>query len=247
MTRPPVEAMVVVVPVRNEAELLGGCLAALASAVQTAHDEGLRCEVRIVLDACTDGSRHIALGSGFPVVECDAVRVGVARGLGIAAGLQAVHDVATDRVWLANTDADSRVPAHWLVHQREVSRSADVYAGTVRPDFRDLPAVQQTHWLRTHPPGRVNTNVHGANLGVRAQTYADAGGFAPIGEHEDVDLVARCRARGAVIIGDAAAEVATSGRSVGRTPGGYAGFLRQQRSELLGGTRGGAARLTGAD
>jgi glycosyltransferase involved in cell wall biosynthesis len=239
VSRPPVGAMVIVVPVRNEAELLEGCLAAVAAAVRAAEGEGLRCETRVVLDACTDGSRDIALASGFPIVECDAARVGIARALGAAAGMQAVDDVATERVWLANTDADSRVPAHWLLHQLQVARSADVYVGTVRPDFGDLPAIQRDHWLRTHPPGRANRNTHGANLGVRAQTYVDAGGFAPIGEHEDVDLVARCRARGAVIVGDAAAEVITSGRAVGRTPGGYAGFLRQQRSELLDGARGG--------
>ncbi|WP_447942710.1 glycosyltransferase [Microbacterium aurum] len=233
MTRHGIDAIVVVVPVRNEAALLAGSLLALADAVDSARGRGLRCEVRIVLDACTDASRDVAARAGFPFIECDAVRVGTARRLGIAEGLRAIDAIAADRVWIANTDADSRVPPHWLTHQLEVSCAADVYLGTVRPDFADLPAIQQEHWLRTHPPGRVNRNVHGANLGVRAQTYLDAGGFAPLGEHEDVDLVARCRTRGAVIVGDARAEVATSGRTVGRTPGGYAGFLRRQKAELI--------------
>lgn len=233
MKPPPVEAMVVVIPVRNEADLLGRSLEALSIAVEAARDAHLRCEVRIVLDACTDGSADIAAGFGFPVVACAAARVGAARRLGVAAGLATLGDVAASRVWIANTDADSRVPPHWLVHQRAVSRAADVYLGTVRPDFEGLPLARQALWLQTHPPGRANSNVHGANLGVRATTYESAGGFAAIREQEDVDLVARCRARGAVVIGEDAAEVVTSARLVGRTPGGYAGFLRRQASELV--------------
>lgn len=234
MTGRAAEAILVVMPVRNEAALLEGSLAALADAVESARSDGLRCEARIVLDACTDASRDIVARSGFPMIECDAVRVGAARRLGIADGLRALHHPDAHRVWIANTDADSRVPAHWLTHQCAISRSADIYLGTVRPDFDDLLPAQREGWLRTHPRGRTNRNVHGANLGVRAQAYLDAGGFASIGEHEDVDLVARCRARGAVVVGDDAAEVATSGRFVGRTPGGYAGYLRHQASELLG-------------
>ena len=43
------EAMVVVVPVRDEAVLLGACLTALAAAVDVARGQGLRCEVRVGL------------------------------------------------------------------------------------------------------------------------------------------------------------------------------------------------------
>lgn len=230
-----VEAMVVVVPVRNEAELLGRCLRALTAAVATAREADLTCEVRIVLDACTDASRDIAAGFDFPLIECHDVRVGGARRLGVDEGLRALAGVTAERIWLANTDADSRVPAHWLIHHGAIARTADVYLGTVRPDFDDILPIQRERWLQTHAKGRRNRNVHGANLGVRARTYLRAGGFASIGEHEDVDLVARCRARGAAILGDDDAEVITSGRSVGRTPGGYAGFLRRQAAELIGG------------
>ena len=234
MKRPSVEAMVVVVPVRNEADLLERCLVALTSAVRTAEAAHLRCEVRIVLDACTDASEQIAARSGLPLLICDAARVGIARAVGIDDALRALDGVPADRVWIAGTDADSQVPTNWLAHQREVARVADVCLGTVRPDFDDLLPAQREQWLRTHPRGKPNGNVHGANLGVRARTYLDAGGFAPMGEHEDVDLVARCRRIGAVVVASDEAEVMTSGRVVGRTPGGYAGFLRRQASELVG-------------
>ncbi|MDY0908783.1 glycosyltransferase [Microbacterium sp. CFBP9034] len=233
MKRRAVEAMVVVVPVRNEAELLGASLVALASAVDAAREAQLRCEVRIVLDACTDSSAEVAAASDFEVLHCDAARVGAARRLGIAAALRAVDDLPADRVWIANTDADSRVPADWLTHQHALSRAADIWLGTVRPDFDDLSSIQREHWVRTHARGRTNRNIHGANLGLRAQSYIDAGGFASIGEHEDVDLVTRCRALGSVAVGSDEAEVITSGRFVGRAPGGYADFLRRQAVELV--------------
>lgn len=246
MIRPPVDAVAVVVPVRNEERLLARTLTALTAAVDVAEAARLRCEVRIVLDACTDASGEIAARFAFPLVECSAVRVGAARRRGVAAALDALDDVDDARIWIANTDADSRVPSRWLTRQRAVAEVADVYTGTVRPDFDELPALQQRHWLSTHAPGRKNANVHGANLGLRAQTYLDAGGFAELGEHEDVDLVARCRARGAVILGDDSAEVITSGRYVGRTPGGYADFLRRQASQLSDGAPGEAVRSVGS-
>lgn len=226
------EAMVVVVPVRDEEALLGAALDALRIAVKTAEASGVRCVVRIVLDACTDASADIAAASGFVTLQSTAGRVGAARALGVADALHELRDEPLATVWIANTDADSRVPANWLSHQREVSRRADVCLGTVRPDFADLTPAQRELWPRTHPKGEPAGNVHGANLGLRASTYVESGGFAAIGEHEDVDLVARCRHVGAVVVASDDAEVETSGRTLGRTPGGYAGFLHDQAATL---------------
>ena len=238
MTGARAEAMVVVVPVRNEAVLLDGCLSSLTAAVEAASRTGLRCEVRVVLDACTDASGEVARGYAFPTLTTEAARVGAARAVGVSDGLSALGDTRVERVWIANTDADSRVPVDWLIHQLAVSLIADVCIGTVRPDFDDLSSIHRAHWTSTHTKGRPNGHVHGANLGVRASTYLDAGGFAPIGEHEDVDLVARCRSLGAVVVASDEAEVVTSGRFIGRTPGGYAGYLQRQALDLAGGVHG---------
>jgi glycosyltransferase involved in cell wall biosynthesis len=226
------EAMVVVIPVRDEQLLLAGALSALTVAVDTAARAGIRTEIRVVLDACTDASADVAAEFGFRTLVSTAGRVGAARATGISHALAALAGTPADRVWIANTDADSRVPPSWLTHFRAVSRVADICVGTVRPDFADLTPAQQEVWLRTHVRGEPNGNVHGANLGIRASTYLAAGGFAAIGEHEDVDLVARCRSEGAVIAASDRAEVITSGRLTGRTPGGYAGFLRRQVADL---------------
>lgn len=230
MSRPPIEAVVVVVPVHDEAALLEGCLVALRAAVAAL---ALPCEVKVVLDACSDASGDVAARHPFPVVHSAARAVGAARALGIAAGLRAVRHVASARVWIANTDADSQVPAEWLTSQIALADGgADVVVGTVRPDFEDLSPAHRERWLATHEPGAPNGHTHGANLGVRASTYLAAGGFRAASEHEDVLLVDECRRFGASIAASDAGEVLTSGRFIGRTPGGYAGYMREQARML---------------
>lgn len=230
-----VRAVVVVVPVHDEAALLEGCLTALEAAVAAAR---ITCVVRIVLDACTDASAHIAERHPFPVVRVEANAVGAARASGVRAALAALPHVPPHRVWIANTDADSAVPVNWITLQLELAAAgADVVVGTVRPDFDDLTEEHRRLWLDTHETGRPNGHTHGANLGVRASTYLQASGFGDLVEHEDVRLVEACRAAGAVVTASDAAEVVTSGRFTGRTPGGYAGYLRDQARHLPRGER----------
>lgn len=233
MSSERVSALVVVVPVRDEAERLDRSLAALGSAVWTARRRGLRCVVRVVLDACTDESPQVAARHPFSVVHSDAGVVGTARAVGVASALRDLGGVPRNRVWIANTDADSAVPPNWLVSFADLAEAgADVVLGTVRPDFTELSAQYRANWLRTHVPGSPAGNVHGANLGIRASTYAASGGFAAVAEHEDVMLIDRCRRLRARIVASDAAEVTTSGRTEGRTPGGYASFIRQQERVL---------------
>lgn len=229
----PIEAIVVVVPVHDEAALLDACLHALSAAVAAVD---VPCEVRVVLDACTDESAAVAARHRFPVVPVHARAVGEARAAGIRDAIAALGDARAARVWIANTDADSAVPANWLqVQLAAADAGADVVVGTVRPDFDDLSPAHRSLWLETHAPGRPNGHTHGANLGIRASTYDAAGGFAPVGEHEDVQLVDGCRRIGAAIVASDRAEVITSGRFVGRTPGGYAGYLREQARMIRSG------------
>lgn len=230
----PVSAVCVVVPVHDEEELLGRCIAALRHAV--AHAEACasqaRVEVVFVLDGCTDGSASIVRLSPFRVVEVSARRVGAARALGVEIALASLRatggEVPLDEVWIASTDADSAVPPHWLSSQVGLAdQGADVVVGTVRPDPADLSPTQRAAWEATHVPGQANGHVHGANLGMRADVYTAAGGYPPIDEHEDVALVARAQASGATVVASDDAWVLTSGRQQGRTPGGYARFLRE--------------------
>ncbi|MEV7692290.1 glycosyltransferase [Microbacterium sp. NPDC089189] len=224
----PLQAMTVVVPVHDEEELLGACLESLHEAtaqLRRIHD--IDCDVWVVLDACRDGSRAVAEHAGVRTLSLDVRNVGRSRAAGVAAALAHVGEVDPARVWTAHTDADSVVPAHWLTHQHELADAgADVMIGTVRPDFRDLDAARTAAWWQRYRPGVANDAVHGANLGVRADALVRAGGFPALDEHEDVELVDALRRGGARIVLSDGAWVRTSGRQTGRTPGGYARYLR---------------------
>lgn len=225
----PVAAVVVVIPAHDEADLIAECI---ASVVAAARRLDVPVSIDLVADGCRDDSAALARAAGATVHEVDARSVGAARAHGVARALARLPDVPLEQIWTAHTDADSVVPAHWLSDQvAAADAGADVYIGTVRPDFRDLDRARIAAWHATHVPGAANGHVHGANLGMRASILHAAGGFAPVPEHEDVLLVARARELGARALASDAAWVRTSGRIRGRTPGGYARYLRD---DLLG-------------
>jgi len=223
-----IHAIAVVIPAHNEEELLSACLASVDVATIAPRRRGQRVDVWVALDACDDASAAIAHGHGVDTIVLDARSVGVARQHGVMAALARLSDRDPAHVWLAHTDADSRVPANWLTHQSRLAcDGADVVLGTVRPDFGDLTRAQEAAWWRTHTPGVANGHVHGANLGIRASTFLTAGGFSARAVHEDVLLVDSARAHGARVVAADAAWVRTSGRQVGRAPDGYARYLRE--------------------
>ena len=241
--RPEMLGIAVVVPARDEAALIGRCLASIDRArlrlsgscpadgelARVPGHEEARVVVVVVADDCTDDTAAVArLAPGVTVVEARVRNVGLARSLGVARALAELELLGVDpqRTWIANTDADSAVPETWLTSQVELAREgAEVVVGTVRPDFADLSPEQIAAWTSRHTPGRPNGHVHGANLGVATSAYLAAGGFGDLDLHEDVTLVERLRASGASIVASEAGEVLTSGRRVGRTRGGYAGYL----------------------
>ncbi|MET0303601.1 MAG: glycosyltransferase [Microbacteriaceae bacterium] len=224
----------VVIPVHDEEQRLAACLDAMQDAVAAVHGR-VGVVVVVVLDACTDRSAEIAAGYPFTVVDIDAATVGVARRAGVERARAELGVTRPSGLWIAGTDADSVVPVDWLTFQLDLALSgADVILGSVRPDFVGLSPAHIAHWYETHPAGVPNGNVHGANLGIRGSVYDTAGGFDPVAEHEDVRLIERARAAGASIIATAECTVVTSARLEGRTPGGYAGFLRTLAAELAG-------------
>jgi len=219
--RQHISSVAVVIPARNEQELVGRCL---ESVLVAARRVAIPVSITLVADGCTDDTVAIARSyPGVTVVELDASNVGSAR----RRGVEAACGRASSGVWIANTDADSVVPPNWIVEQlRLANRGIELMIGTVRPDFADLSAEQVHAWSATHPPGVANGHVHGANLGLTARLYEAAGGYPELPEHEDVDLVERCAALGPLTIATDRCEVMTSGRQYGRTDGGYARYLR---------------------
>lgn len=217
-----IQQVVVVIPARNEEELITACLRSIVVAAR-----GIpHVSITVAADSCTD--RTIAIAEDFAtVIDLDARSVGTARRLGVERAISAVR-FPLSSVWIANTDADSTVPANWLSHQIDLANSgADAVVGTVRPSAGDLTAAQWTEWHATHDAGQALGHVHGANLGIRASSYLAAGGFPTVDEHEDNDLVHRLRSASFEISASDQCEVVTSGRRMGRTPGGYARYLRE--------------------
>ena len=225
------QAVAIVVPVNNEERLLPSAIAGLHVAVSYARQvrPGLKVAVRFALDRCTDASQTIIEAAGFRWIAARRPGVGAARSAGVSAALAELSAYPDHRVLVASTDADSVVPADWITHQVELAEGgADVIVGAVKPRADDLDWERRTAWELTHRDSQSLGHIHGANLGLRANFYLAAGGFAPLQEHEDVDLVARAARIGARVRPTEVHCVITSGRLEGRTAGGYAGYLRDE-------------------
>jgi glycosyltransferase involved in cell wall biosynthesis len=220
-------AIAVVIPARDESELIGACIDSVeAAAAKLRAETSLSVHITVVADGCSDDTASIASASRSTfVLPTPPIGVGAARRAGIQAmiGRVGIDPVA---IWIANTDADSVVNESWLLNQLVADRSgAQVRVGAVKPKFDDLTDRQIEAWSQSHGGDAARGHIHGANLGVLASTYLSAGGFRPLLVREDVELVHRLGRAGAVIAADAIPDVITSGRSVGRAQGGYASYL----------------------
>lgn len=212
-------------PAHDEQALLPACLASLRVAAR--HPALRRLEVHVVpvLDACGDDSGEHAPGA----LEITARNVGVARAAGFAEVIAREQGRAPGSLWLATTDADSTVPADWLVEQLRLrALGAEVVAGTVRvADWSQQPGAVRQRFTGTYgSPGSGHLHVHGANLGLSAGAYLDAGGVPPLALSEDQALVDALRARARRLVATGRIPVTTSGRRESRTVGGFADHLR---------------------
>jgi hypothetical protein len=220
-----VRAAWVVVPAHDEAERLPACLGALRTAVDVARraHPGTTVRVMVVLDRCADGSADVVRrAGGVELLEVAAGSAGSARAAGVARARRG-SGLDPRRVWLATTDADSRVPPAWLAQQLDLAAGGvDLVLGTVTPDPDELSEPVLRHWRALHRG--LDLRVYGASLGLRLSAHDSAGGFPPLAEHEDVTLVRRVLQVGASWAHGTHA-VVTSGRLHGRAPGGFSGYL----------------------
>ena len=228
-TQPPrLRGLLVVVPARDEEQLLGRCLAAISLAVDRvrATHRDLATAVLVVADQCVDSSADIARRAGARVLEIEAGCVGTARRAGVDAGVALLPTGPAHQTWVASTDADSRVPAAWLEHQVDLATSGTrLVIGRVTPDRDDVTDTTWARWHRRHTSVDVDAHIHGANLGFRLDDYLAAGGWPRLPQHEDQHLVNALLAAG--VPAAAGLDVITSGRLRGRVPGGFSGYLRK--------------------
>ena len=222
--------MAIVIPARDEQELLPRCLRSVQNA-RLMLPSYVTSDLIVVADQSTDDTCNIAWdfvhGNGT-VVESQVGCVGAARALGVRRALERC-DGPRNRCWLANTDADCQVPATWLRDQLAFANAGySATAGIVDVDSfaEHEPLVSDRFRLAylIHADG-THPHVHGANLGVRADAYLQAGGWKNLYTAEDHDLWRRLQRGRHKHISVASLCVLTSGRKAGRAPLGFAGTL----------------------
>lgn len=220
----------VLIPACNEEALLSRCLKSVLYSI-TQLDPIHRVEVVLAVDSSTDNSYAIGqelLQNHGRVIQVALANVGYARKMATQHALQNyIGDLAN--CWLANTDADCIIPSEWLAYQLVLANqgyqgvtgivdvdSFDEHAPWVPQKFKE---TYQIHADGTHP------HVHGANLGVRADAYMQAGEWSAVKTAEDHDLWNRLKKLNISLISDAKLCVKTSGRKIGRAPDGFAQAL----------------------
>ena len=220
----------VLIPARNEEELLPRCLCSIQLARQNLPG-AVTSDVIVVSDCSQDQTSTVAktiLKDSGLVLETDSGVVGSARAMAAAAAIERCNG-PLNRCWLANTDADCEVPPNWLVsHLDFAEHGFKAVAGTIDIDS----FVEHQQWVEerfrlTYLVGTDGSHphVHGANLGVRADAYLAAGGWSQLPSAEDHDLWNRLHHEGQMRVSDAALKVITSGRRIGRAPSGFAEAL----------------------
>lgn len=240
-----IERVAVVMPAHNEEAHLDQALRAVQRSAATLHrarpDVGVR--VTVVLDSCTDGSaaiaaRYAAADPRFSALDVCYRSAGASRAAGVRAagigtprlrtpGQRWTPSPWAGRIWLANTDADSRVPENWLIRQLEFAEAgADAVLGSVEPDPAGMDPELLRRWRERHPFHEDHPHIYGANFGVRASAYLAAGGFARIRSDEDRALVHNLRSRAFTVTATDSTRVVTSGRTHARAPDGFGTYLR---------------------
>lgn len=231
-----VEAVGVVVPVHDEDGHLSICLEAIGEALAAIPPTVERFAVA-VLDSCVDRSASIARAWVEPEPAIRHARhvqlrnVGAARAFGMQVVLERFARRTPSRIWLTTTDADSCVPRSWLTDQLALAADGvDAVAGAIEVNDWTLhpPGTRERFAAFYEPPGSddTHTHVHGANLGVRADAYLAAGGFASLETGEDHALWNALKSAERRRVSSRRLAVITSARLAGRAPHGFSGFLR---------------------
>lgn len=227
----------VLIPACNEEKLLPRCLKSVLDACARIPFPNTF-DIVLIVDSSTDNTLKLGqeiLNQQGAVLNIMTRNVGAARNFAAATALKRYKGPLT-QCWLANTDADCEVPTHWLIEQLKwASLGMQSIAGIVTVDSyiehkADVPYKFLKDYV-IHPDG-THPHVHGANLGIRADTYLNVGGWRPLETAEDHDLWNRLAALEIPKISDAKLFVITSGRKIGRAPRGFANKLASYNGDL---------------
>lgn len=228
-------AVGVVVPARDEELTIAACIDSILASVDEC-ELVASCWIVVVADNCRDQTVERAkarLGNRGEVVVVDASSPGVARQLGVDRVLQRFAAFNVSGIWIANTDADSTPHPDWIAQQLRLA--GEGYCGVAGIVHVEAIESHGPHvierWRAEYSGGlegdAAHRHVHGANLGIRADAYLDAGGWSDLAVSEDHCLWGRVLACGWRVVSSINCVVTTSGRVNGRVEGGFADDLRK--------------------
>jgi hypothetical protein len=246
---------VVAIPVKDEAERIGGCLAALA-----AQEGAPGFAVLLLLNDCTDDSAAIArrllpsLPFALHLLEHRLPEgrrhAGWARRLAMDAAADLLADVPPHEAVILTTDADCRVAPDWVaVNLRELAAGVELVAGQMEVDAAEAarlpPALTWRGGLEwryeallaelcarldplPHDPWPCHQATAGASLALDLATYRRIGGLPPLPLGEDRALAAAVARMDGRIRHSPDAKVTVSLRLDGRAEGGMASAIRHR-------------------
>jgi cellulose synthase/poly-beta-1,6-N-acetylglucosamine synthase-like glycosyltransferase len=227
----------ILVPARDEQDLIARCITSVQRA-RACVELRASTDIVIAVDRSIDRTHEIArriTRSYGAVVTTEAGNVGAARALAATVALRRWTG-RRDCCWFANTDADTEVPKSWLADQLALAETGvQAIAGTVNVDtFAEHNPIVRELFRKTYTIAGDGSHphVHGANFGLRADAYLNAGGWPNLATAEDHALWHRLGEIGASRISVDHIRVSTSGRRNGRAPHGFAETLAAHNGPL---------------
>lgn len=235
----------VVVPARNEEDLVGQCIQALASQSFVSPAEY---EVILILDGCTDETESRAREAALKApdlrlhfLDGPGEGAGHARRVGMEAACSRLLDIGRETGLIASTDADTVVDPDWLAAQFEcLDQGARAIGGRIelsddaglpkgvagwrseRGSRRHMDLLSESSSSGESPGFLEHWQFSGASLSLTAEVYREIGGLEPHAALEDEHLERILCQRGIAIERPISVRVTTSARLVGRAERGLA-------------------------
>ena len=243
-------AAVVAIPVRDEAERIQECLAALSQ--QRGAVPGVLLLVNNTTDQTTSVVAGLARSLACPVhvVEHDFPPESASAGLARRLAMRLADRIAPPGIPLLTTDADGRVPLDWLdrnlAHLRQGADAVfgravidPVEALQIPPALHEADARECAYWAALDEieslidpdpddPWPRHTEHPGCSIAVTRDAYRAVGGLPPRPLGEDRAFYQALRRIDARIRHAPEVGVVVSGRILGRAVGGMADTIRRR-------------------
>jgi GT2 family glycosyltransferase len=242
--------VIVAIPVRNEVDRIGSCLAALAAQTRPPDtavllfnncDDGSDVEVKII-------SRHMPFSLKMISIQLSPNRANAGNARRLA--MRHAANIAGRRGALLTTDADAIVKPDWVSRNiAALAAGANAVCGRIVIDPVEALAIPaQLHAddeLESklldlldeiafaldpdpHDPRPRHVQASGASLAVSSEMFCRVGGVPKVAFGEDRALVNALKLMDARVRHDVGIEVVASGRLDGRAPGGMADTISRR-------------------